>query len=249
MRTLFLGWDVGGWNCDRNPRSRDALCLLEPDGPHLRPVGKPWHGNLRKLLTECSGRNLVDGLLGFVGARRASDEYLTIAIDASLGWPAAAVALIAQRRAEHVPTSAIANPYLFRAQERHLAVRGLRPLSVVRDMIGSQSLKAMHFVERAGLRMDGRGAWLGEGVLAIETYPSAARRDALVKELESRIASTVFAQAPEKLRTAWRSDVGDALCCAIVAALHGSARESLRPPPQESDPTEGWIWLPNSIQS
>lgn len=25
--TLFMGWDVGGWNCDRNPASRDALAF------------------------------------------------------------------------------------------------------------------------------------------------------------------------------------------------------------------------------
>ena len=22
---IFIGWDVGGWNCDKNPVSRDAL--------------------------------------------------------------------------------------------------------------------------------------------------------------------------------------------------------------------------------
>ena len=34
---LFIGWDVGGWNCDKNPASRDALVVL--DAGRLRPAG------------------------------------------------------------------------------------------------------------------------------------------------------------------------------------------------------------------
>ena len=26
-----IGWDVGGWNCDKNQRSRDAIVILNPD--------------------------------------------------------------------------------------------------------------------------------------------------------------------------------------------------------------------------
>lgn len=26
---LFIGWDVGAWNCDKNPSSRDALVVLD----------------------------------------------------------------------------------------------------------------------------------------------------------------------------------------------------------------------------
>lgn len=26
---LFIGWDVGAWNCDKNPISRDALVVLD----------------------------------------------------------------------------------------------------------------------------------------------------------------------------------------------------------------------------
>ena len=29
---LFIGWDVGGWNCDKNPTSRDALVVLHAAG-------------------------------------------------------------------------------------------------------------------------------------------------------------------------------------------------------------------------
>ena len=31
--TLYIGWDVGGWNCDNSSASRDALVVLQ-----LHPV-------------------------------------------------------------------------------------------------------------------------------------------------------------------------------------------------------------------
>jgi hypothetical protein len=39
-----VGWDVGAWNCDKNPNSRDALVVLDEAG---QCAGKPWRGNLR----------------------------------------------------------------------------------------------------------------------------------------------------------------------------------------------------------
>jgi hypothetical protein len=27
--SFFIGWDVGGWNCDKNRESRDALVILD----------------------------------------------------------------------------------------------------------------------------------------------------------------------------------------------------------------------------
>lgn len=41
---MFIGWDVGGWNCDKNPTSRDALVVLDAAGTK---IGQPWRGNLR----------------------------------------------------------------------------------------------------------------------------------------------------------------------------------------------------------
>ena len=43
--SFFIGWDVGGWNCDNNSNSRDAIVILDDD---LTLVGKPWRGNLRE---------------------------------------------------------------------------------------------------------------------------------------------------------------------------------------------------------
>ena len=44
-RPCFIGWDVGGWNCDKNQNSRDAIVILDTN---REIVGSPWRGNLRK---------------------------------------------------------------------------------------------------------------------------------------------------------------------------------------------------------
>ena len=41
---FFVGWDVGGWNCDGNNKSRDAIVILDET---RAIVGKPWRRNLR----------------------------------------------------------------------------------------------------------------------------------------------------------------------------------------------------------
>ena len=40
---IYIGWDVGGWNCDKNKSSRDALVVLDANRTLL---GQPWRGNL-----------------------------------------------------------------------------------------------------------------------------------------------------------------------------------------------------------
>lgn len=36
--SFFIGWDVGGWNCDKNGTSRDAIVILDDT---LAIVGQP----------------------------------------------------------------------------------------------------------------------------------------------------------------------------------------------------------------
>ena len=48
---LYIGWDVGGWNCERNPTSRDAIVILDAN---LEIVGTPWRGNLRECINKFS---------------------------------------------------------------------------------------------------------------------------------------------------------------------------------------------------
>ena len=45
--SFSIGWDVGGWNCDKNGKSRDALVILDAT---LAMVGQPWRGNLRECI-------------------------------------------------------------------------------------------------------------------------------------------------------------------------------------------------------
>ena len=58
-----------------------------------------------------------------------------------------------------VPPEADKNPDLFRAQDLALFTKGHRPLSMVRDMIGSQSTKGIHFLQRARLLPVATGVW------------------------------------------------------------------------------------------
>ena len=46
-RSFSIGWDVGGWNCDSNANSRDAIVILDDS---LDIVGKPWRGSLREAI-------------------------------------------------------------------------------------------------------------------------------------------------------------------------------------------------------
>lgn len=46
---FFIGWDFGGWNCDHNGKSRDAIVILNAN---KKIVGKPWRGNLRTSINE-----------------------------------------------------------------------------------------------------------------------------------------------------------------------------------------------------
>ena len=59
--TLYIGWDVGGWNCDNSSASRDALVVLDDA---LNVIGMPWRGNLRVTLNDAtSSRDLINRLL------------------------------------------------------------------------------------------------------------------------------------------------------------------------------------------
>jgi len=69
------------------------------------------------------------------------------------------------------------NPYTRRQTELDLIQRGLAPLSSVRDMIGRQSTKAIHFLRAANLELKPGAIWRKAGsieVSAMETYPAVA---------------------------------------------------------------------------
>lgn len=246
MNDLFLGWDVGAWNCDRNRKSRDALCVLSlrESGPVV--AGKPWRGNARDLLVAREGRAVVEALLQQAEVVADEPSHITIAIDTPLAWPRRMVELVTAGRAIDVPTEADRNPYLFRTQELVLFERKQRPLSVVRDMIGSQSTKGIHFLQRAQLEPTSVGVWGLGSTTAIETYPGAAVADLELARLSAHLLADVLEQETQARSNAWQGDVRDAITCALVAMLHRRRPGRLEPPGPNAERAEGWIWLPKS---
>lgn len=230
--SLFVGWDVGGWNCEKNSKSRDAIVLIDPD---LNIVGKPWRGNLRQTIVDA--RTSGDWLVALFAAcglgcfRR--NVSITMAIDTPLGFPVDFVELITGKQRTEVDGPSALNRYLFRRTERKLFEQGLKPLSAVKDMIGSQATKGMHVVSKFAPLVESCGVWTdGRGFRAIETYPTAWRNTPAMKALLKGAQPLIHA------------DVDDARVCALVAHLFATSTSTLEAPDATVPASEGWIWVP-----
>lgn len=229
---ISIGWDVGGWNCDRNANSRDAIVVL---GKNQTVLGKPWRGNLANhILNSPSSEAFIAGLFRLCGTQQEDPSApVVLAIDAPLGFPSALLDLLHTGRPSSVAGGSADNPYLFRLTERLIAQSGNPPLSVVKDMIGSQSTKAIHAVRLFFPQEVGIGVWgNSERLTAIETYPAACRR--AQPDLEKNLAIPDSAHG----------DVRDAGVCAVIGMWFSTCRKRLNPPPIECPKQEGWIWLP-----
>ena len=232
---LYIGWDVGGWNCERNPTSRDAIVILDAN---LEIVGTPWRGNLRECINKFStSAEWLVALINLCGNDASADwGSVTLAIDTPLGFPDAFLQLTTQSKIAAPIESSSTNPYLFRCTERYLFERGLRPLSAVKDMIGSQATKGMHVVARLGLKVEEPGVWKDSGnFTVIETYPSACKSSKSMQSLLQRYAALNH------------PDCRDALTCALVGGLFAEKRSALLPPKTDVPQNEGWIWLPGDV--
>jgi hypothetical protein len=123
--------------------------------------------------------------------------------------------------------------YLFRETERHLFRHGLRPLSAIKDMIGSQATKGMHVLAKFARRRLSCGVWSDGGTLrVIEAYPSGCKGSAAVARLRGRFPGL------------GHEDEEDALTCALVAYLFARQLGVLDAPSGNVPTTEGWIWVP-----
>ena len=160
--TIGVGWDVGGWNCDKNSNSRDALVIVGALGELL---GQPWRGNLRHVINEAV--NTAEFLTKIFGLCRLTGGFstsaVTVAIDAPLCFPASLIALLTDGRIERNLGDSAANPYLYRFTERRLATPRNVPLSTVKDMIGSQSTKAIHAIAKFAPTIQSLGVWSDGG--------------------------------------------------------------------------------------
>jgi len=232
--SVFIGWDVGGWNCDKNQESRDAIVILDAA---LRIVGVPWRGNLRTSIAEAAATGDWIRVLFSLCVGNLPDQrfHVTMAIDTPLGFSKEFVNLVTRRKWKEPPGSSDKNPYLYRQTERHLFQSGRTPLSAIKDMIGSQATKGMHVLAKFAPLIQGCGVWTDGGtLLAIETYPTACRDTEKVKNLLS---------GRQPLKDA---DTQDALICALIAHLFATDREALESPKANVPRSEGWIWIPKN---
>ncbi len=229
---FLIGWDVGGWYCDKNSKSRDALVILDAD---LNIVGQPWRGNLRTIINEATdSSDWIRRLFNLCKADAPADLCVTLAIDTPLGFSEAFIRLVTrQDHADNVGRSDT-NPYLFRTTERFLFERGLTPLSAIKDMIGSQATKGIHVLAKFVPQVMRCGVWSdGNQLTAIEAYPSACKASATVQGLQQRFGKL------------GHDDLDDALTCALLAYLFNDHPDALVPPGAEVPEAEGWIWIPN----
>jgi predicted nuclease with RNAse H fold len=230
--SFYIGWDVGGWNCDKNPKSRDALVILDAG---LNIVGKPWRGNLRAATNEAAdSTDWISKLFALCKAPTLSGRpQMTLAIDTPLGFSEEFTRLVTQRiHAGEVGNSAT-NPYLFRQTERFLFEHGLTPLSAIKDMIGSQATKGMHVLAKFAPTVERCGVWSdGVGLIVIEAYPSACKTSETVKGLQQPFGKLAH------------DDLDDALTCALLAYLFDTHRDKLLSPGASVPVSEGWIWVP-----
>lgn len=227
----YIGWDVGGWNCDKNGKSRDALVILDGE---LQVIGKPWRGNLRATINAASRSDaFVDALLTLCGAPAfVGQAPVTLAIDTPLGFSEEFVRLISGLQAAGPLGQSDQNPYLFRQTERRLFAAGMRPLSAVKDMIGSQSTKGMHVLAKFAPFPSRCGVWNQGPLNVIEAYPSACKASALVQGLQAPFGRLAH------------GDLDDALTCALLAHLFATRPEVLIAPDPGVPMSEGWIWVP-----
>lgn len=231
----FVGWDVGGWNCDKNGESRDAIVILDAS---LVIIGKPWRGNLRSSINAAkTSEDWVQALFVLCGAvPPPTKARVTVAIDTPLGFSQAFVALLTKLRFATTVEGSTTNPYLFRQTERRLFEQGVRPLSAVKDMIGSQATKGMHALAKFAPQVACCGVWTdGDALTAIEAYPSPCKHSALMDALLLPY-------------TEWREvnhqDKVDALTCAMIGYCFQVRPETLVQPGDGVPVSEGWIWLP-----
>lgn len=231
----FVGWDVGGWNCDKNRNSRDALAVLSDSGNGLTLCGRHYRGNIRAEINE------YDNLASIVNAtcetQIAITDPITIAIDTPLGMPSAFLALLTGGGIpEEIPEFYAYNPYLYRHTERWLFGNDYPPLSAIKDMIGSQATKGMHLIRKLRLTLEAQqcGVWKSSNVTAIETYPTPCKG--------SHRMTLMYANL--NLGAMGHQDRTDAVYCALVAYMFHNEPASLIAPQDNPPHSEGWIWIP-----
>ncbi len=225
--TYYIGWDVGGWNCEKNSKSRDAIVILDANG---NKIGNEFRGNLRNCINE--SKNTLDFVSNIFTLCVLKQKFnvsskAILAIDAPLGFSEGFKELLAGNITDNINKHQ-KNPYLFRATEKFLFEKEFTPLSSVKDRIGSQTTKAMHVVAKFTPKIKSCGVWQDESGLltVIETYPAACH-------INSR----------NELSDKTKKDIKDALKCAELSYLFKNNKDLLHEPTEGVSEKEGWIWV------
>jgi len=224
VEKIYIGWDVGAWNCDNNRSSRDGVVILN-ENEDL--VGK-YRGNLKEIINQAETYQDFLNLLFQLCSLSYNNEYVTMAVDAPLGFSEAFVKLITEYLSFGNSIESFQdNPYLFRETERFLYAKGYKPLSAINHMIGSQSTKAIHFISKFNCSIETPGIWKSSDkrFTIIETYPAA-------NNIESPFE--LYSQ---------HKDIKDAYICASIAKIFDMDRTKLFKPEQGVKEREGWIWV------
>lgn len=129
------------------------------------------------------------------------------------------------------------NPYLYRETEMFWFRQGLKPLSPLKDMIGSQATKGVHFLAKFARTSREAGLWTNRHRWQIfETYPSGLKRS---QSLQGKVH-------PETMKNRHQDEI-DAYWCALGARVLGEEREKMVGPSVCRNPDPGWIWLPKDL--
>lgn len=231
MTSYYIGWDVGGWNCDKNSKSRDAIVILDYEG---RQVGKPWRGNLTDIISSSnSSHDLFNSVFDLCETEVPHDSYQAVmAIDTPLGFSTEFTNLLTTQRIAENVSDHTANPYLFRTTERLLFQRGHKPLSAIKDMIGSQATKGIHTRNKFAPYVDSCGVWSDKKRLKIiEAYPASCKNSPSIMDWLDRLALGNYHQ-----------DIKDAAICSMIAYYFDKAPHQMYSPTDNIPESEGWIW-------
>ncbi|WP_339891838.1 hypothetical protein [uncultured Alteromonas sp.] len=242
---VYIGWDVGGWNCDKNSSSRDALVMLDSRGEMF---GFPWRGNLAHIINESDNQQALLSTLFALCELDYQQQQTVLAIDTPLtvsnGFRKLLNGVVSNTRvASHQ------NPYLFRYCERLLADRGFKPLSAVKDMIGAQATKGMHLLAKFIPEKVSTGVWQRQNITAIEAYPSPCKQSRHITDLQNRAQWPLAKKNASKPTMvngkALHQDHFDAHICALIGWTFQQLPELLWRPEQDAQEAEGWIFVPN----
>lgn len=107
---FFIGWDVGGWNCEKNNQSRDAIVILDRQ---RRITGKPWRGNFRESInTATTSKDWIANLFNLCQAKIPEGALrIPMAIDTPLGFPIEFMNLASKLQGEATIGRHRDNPY------------------------------------------------------------------------------------------------------------------------------------------